>query len=642
MRPSVATGLVAFAGYSLLAWPTPGWFDGGEFVAATWGLGVSHPPGHPLHAITAAFFVRLPLGPLSLRVALASAAATALAIGLVVETVDRAARSLDVPAGPRASWAALAGAIFGVSVFAVGQAVRPEVYGLALAAVCATMLAAVRFWVRPDARDLAAGGLAIGLGGANHHLLALLAVPSLLVAASSHRGGRDPRDPSPPGPPARSGGVPFEEDLNPPALAEAAWHDDRDRARRGLVAGAAMAGVALLAYAYLPLRASSRWSVSSPTALAEIWDVVRARVYQGALLGDAPGGLGTRFADVGAILVLGTGGLFVFVSLAGIYVSARSRELRRLAPIVGLPIALYPIVRAWLGFSRNNPDAEGYLAPAVAAMAVAIGVLCCAGHALARRPGGPGRGVVLALAMLALVAGGLAGAETVRRGAAEDGASAAYAEAVLGDLPVRATVLLSGFETAFALAGAQATDDARPDVDLVVLPFIAYPGRARAMVLRDPRLRDFVRGWLLAGELPETELAALAADRPVVLEADPHAAASVRAYLVPSGPLCSVHGEPRAPADLAATADAHFQKWERLYARLGQGATRGETNRLLAYRHFQDAIVYASRGERESAGRSVALAERHAPRAREIVRLRAALGRGRGSVDVDAIQPPVR
>jgi hypothetical protein len=100
-----------------------------------------------------------------------------------------------------------------------------------------------------------------------------------------------------------------------------------------------------------------------------------------------------------------------------------------------------------------------------------------------------------------------------------------------------------------------------------------------------------------------------------------------------------VYGEPRAPSDLAATADAHFAAWERLYAALGDGATRGETSRVLAYRHFQDAIVYAARAERAAALRSIALAERHAPDAREVVRLRAALGRGRGPVDVDAIQP---
>ena len=87
------TGLVAaLAAFLLLlpgVSPVPWWLDSGELSAAALELGVPHPPGVPGWAHLARPLAALPLGSLGLRVALASAAAAAVALGLVAAVLRR-------------------------------------------------------------------------------------------------------------------------------------------------------------------------------------------------------------------------------------------------------------------------------------------------------------------------------------------------------------------------------------------------------------------------------------------------------------------------------------------------------------------------------------------------------------------------
>lgn len=84
--------LVALAAFVLLlpgVSPVPWWLDAGELTAAAVELGVPHPPGAPGFAHTGRLFAALPLGSLGFRVALASAACAAAALGLVADLLRR-------------------------------------------------------------------------------------------------------------------------------------------------------------------------------------------------------------------------------------------------------------------------------------------------------------------------------------------------------------------------------------------------------------------------------------------------------------------------------------------------------------------------------------------------------------------------
>ncbi|MGZ3442447.1 MAG: protein O-mannosyl-transferase family, partial [Polyangia bacterium] len=55
------------------------WLDSSELAAAAWGLGVAHPPGHPLPSLLGRACTLVPLGSIAFRVGLASALAGAAA-----------------------------------------------------------------------------------------------------------------------------------------------------------------------------------------------------------------------------------------------------------------------------------------------------------------------------------------------------------------------------------------------------------------------------------------------------------------------------------------------------------------------------------------------------------------------------------
>ncbi len=64
-------GLFCLTIYMVLAGPTFYWLDSSEFSAAAWGLGIAHPPGHPLPSLLGRLLCLLPLGTIYFRVVLA-------------------------------------------------------------------------------------------------------------------------------------------------------------------------------------------------------------------------------------------------------------------------------------------------------------------------------------------------------------------------------------------------------------------------------------------------------------------------------------------------------------------------------------------------------------------------------------------
>ena len=87
---------VPLAAYVATASPHAYWLDAGELVEAAVALDIAHPPGHPLASLVGHVLTFVPLGPLSLRVALAQALCAAIAAGFLFRAIDTTVRAMEV------------------------------------------------------------------------------------------------------------------------------------------------------------------------------------------------------------------------------------------------------------------------------------------------------------------------------------------------------------------------------------------------------------------------------------------------------------------------------------------------------------------------------------------------------------------
>ena len=312
------------------------WLDAGEFVAASVDLDIAHPPGHPLTALYGKAFTLLPLGPLAFRVALGQAVAAALGALFVFRACVATARSFGVRSPGLLVPIAWTGAWLSQLGYAIWfQAVRPEVYALQglLLLFALERLAAFHVAGARDTRPLYAASFAVGLGLANHHLMAFLLFPALLWSAVCAM---------------------------------------RQRGVRPVVVCALLGVLALCAYAYLPLRAARHPPrLGDPETLERMlaW-VVSAKVYASNLSGQVVQPLSERFGDVGVVLVEHFYGVFLIAALFGLYAALRERTSRMLGVLWLLCATPVLIARPVLGPVRGNPDAIAYMTAGYAATAV--------------------------------------------------------------------------------------------------------------------------------------------------------------------------------------------------------------------------------------------------------------------------------
>jgi hypothetical protein len=568
------------------------WLDAGEFVAAAVELGIAHPPGHPLAALIGHAFTLLPIGPLPLRVALASAvlagAASVFLYRALWHTLGMAGVEDDrvrMPLALGGAWV-----VAGCHGFWF-QAVRPEVYALQAALVLLAVERLLAFEARyphTDGRPLYVASLAFGLALANHHYLAFL----LLPAAA-------------------------------PSLARLTLH----RGMRPLLhcAGAALLG--LCTYAYLPVRALAAPlpNLGDPHTPARLWWVVTAEAFQGNQGGGVPQPLGERWADVLVHFVDNLHVAGVVLAVLGVYAVFRTPATRRAGYVWTALAVVYTAGRAWLGFVRDNPDALGYLVPAMAALgALAVTFVALVLRTLDRRPR-PGP-LVVALALLVPAAG------IAQIALHAEGASlAAFADTDAFDdplrrrLPPRAVVVAHAPQTVFRLWGGQSVERLRPDVTVVPVPFVPYPGMIDALVAEAPELRSMLGGYVLEGKLRQPDLQSLAADRPLLVEMDPRVPPALYETLVPNGLYHEVLADGATDADAELGARSADGAWLRLYDLLPLAPPDPETRGQLLWRHYNEALYHAGFGDPE---RALGAAERGlalSPEARELVALRAAL-----------------
>lgn len=587
------------------------WLDAGELTAAAVDLDVAHPPGHPLASLLGHAATLVPLGSLAMRVAFAQAICASLAAGFLYGAIDTTVRALGVrhdrlvvPMALGASW--LAAGSYGWWL----QAIRPEVYALQallLAIVVERIVALEATWPTRDLSPLPAAALALGLSLANHHFMGFLCFPALA-----------------------------------PTLARVY----RARGLRPLVLSLSMIGVGLVTYVYLPIRAATEpaMNLGHPTSLARLYWVVSAQAYQGTHALQAEP-LVDRFLDVTISLVESLHALPVLLALAGAYALLRAPGAVRIG-YVWISLVLFSFVgRGWLGFVRGNPDALGYLMPAmagVAALAVSL-VSAVVGLIGERDEARAKRRVSDPSPMLAMVALAVAMLGAMQLVSTRPRASLATFHATddvddlrIRDLPPHAVVLVYAPQTVFRFFELAATEHARPDVTVVPMPFLAYPGTIDALVVHAPDVAGVVRSELLDGEPSTSELQSLASRRPVLVELDARVPLALHETLLPDAVFHSVEPAGTTDVDVRAASRRRAETLEALQGALGSDLRDAETVRQLLWIHYNDALYAASVGELDAARLSTARGLALAPSARELVRLQAALEdpRLRGPLDV--------
>ena len=593
MRPRtfalwLSAGLPCVA-YILTASPYAYWLDSGEFVAAAVQLDIAHPPGHPLSALYGKLFSLVPVGSLSLRVALGQAVATAIACALCCRANAAALRGARLD--PHVTWAlAVLGAWLSAFSYALWfQAVRPEVYALqtlCMAAVYERLMHAASAG-RGRGRALLTAALALGLGLTNHHLIALLVAPAFLpeLVRVARRGS---------------------------------WH---------ILAVACLLGVlALSTYLYLPLRAlrEPAMNLGDPSNWERFWWVVSAQVYAHDMGASAAEPMATRMLDVVGLWYEDLGWFPLVLACLGLYLGLRLAIIRRPLVVAALVLVSDAFARAWLGPVRANPDMLGYLAPSY----LALGTLCsvCLGAVAwswkQRHPATWARaraGVwIVPFCVLVLVPKGAARASLARFSATDT-----LDELRARQLPARGVVVESTPQTVFRRLELSAVEGARPDLVHVPLPFLRYPSAASRLIAAHPELSTLVADFMHQHDRLKNAaaLGALARTQPVLIELDTRVDPSLYPLLSPAGVYA------RLGTKLAEGALEDF--YATLRRELGQQQHEPETARQLLWIHYMNAVVLGARDQRQLARAALAQAYQLQPTEQRLPALRAALNAAR-------------
>ena len=168
-----AAWIVPLAIYIASLYGAVSYWDTGEAQTVPWIFGIMHPTGFPVFTILAGFFAHLvPFGAVSWRIALFSALAMSGAAWLIARTVTELDGDAWIATG--CAW------IFAFGNVAWTRGTRAEVHALAAFFGVLTLYAAIRWYRSGEARVLAGGALAWGLGIACHPIVALL-LPALLL-----------------------------------------------------------------------------------------------------------------------------------------------------------------------------------------------------------------------------------------------------------------------------------------------------------------------------------------------------------------------------------------------------------------------------------------------------------------------------
>lgn len=184
--------LIPFAIYLATLANTVSFFDSGELIAGAATLGIPHPPGYPLYAMTGHIFSYIPIGNMAFRINLCSALFGALAVFVVYFIAVKLLGALFTDNGHRIRLTAFSTAlIFALSLNQWGQTNMSEVYALNTF-LTATLILILIVWreriLRLDnarennhARLLYLFSFLFGLAFGDHHTILVMAPIFLFV-----------------------------------------------------------------------------------------------------------------------------------------------------------------------------------------------------------------------------------------------------------------------------------------------------------------------------------------------------------------------------------------------------------------------------------------------------------------------------
>lgn len=440
--------------------PSVSFGDSGEFIASAATLAIPHAPGYPLYCLVSRSLGQLlPWASWAYAVNLGSALCAAGALALFFSAMRLAAGGLA---------AALAAALLGASPFWLHASVQAEVFALHGLCAAASLWVLCRYGPRFfDARPMAALGLCLGLGGANHHTL-ILAAPALF--AGGFLAAR---------PTAR-------------------------RAARGLAVLLAFGLLGLAVYLYLPIRARAGppldWG--HPVDLPRFLHVLLRKDYGSfALTVEGPGG--SRLAGIPAQAARYAGTLWREFGALGALLAAAGLAARARQGAGWIAPALWVLASGPGFLMLGNPPSDPQTAGALERFHLLswLGVAWLAAYGAAELERRLGRRAALLLAVPLLAAPARTHAWSQRW----DLAAHDYGRNLLRSLPPRASLFMDGGDDSFYTAAYFLfAERRRPDVEPhdrggLVFPSAYGPDfRALPKTEKEPR-RQAVEASLAAG-----------------------------------------------------------------------------------------------------------------------------------------------
>jgi len=608
-RASRWAGLVLAAGVPLAAvlaliGDTPYWLDSPEFVGAAFTLTPAHPPGHPLYVLLGRAILLVPIGSAAFRLNLLGGlcASGALALGYEA-SMSVIERGFGVR-HPLAVLTPAAGCVLvGLSPAWLHQAIYAEVYALQVLLLGIVVLCAVRAFLPGDGgreRWLLGAALALGFSLTNHHLTGFLMLPGLIAGLTVSALGRRIVGPS-----------------------------------RLLVIALVLVGVALLTYALIPVRGIVAPSLllGRVESLSDFVWLISAKVYQKSLSGGLahPGDV----AGVMFIVAEQVGPWLGILALGGLYFAVRVKGSRAAGVFLLVAAGIILAGRMMLRFDRTNPDVMGYLLVVLVLVVVALSSLSAALHNLSRRLASLRVAVLLSLAALVGWQASL-GWERILRGVlVGDGVERAQVEVRefgAARLPPGSVAVSTLYATSFLTWYGRVVEGERPDVRHVPLPFVGYRGEASVLVERWKDLAPLVRGFLVTGSLPASEMASLSQDRAVFVEPEPLLDTAHIQYLEPHGVFMAFRPEPVARRDVYAAADRTAERIDRLISEAGV-LDEPQTRRYVLWWLYNRTLVLARRGYTPGAIRCAGQALELVPGVPELVALRRHLKEKPGALE---------
>ncbi len=596
-----------------------GFLDAPELAAAAGGLGNTHPPGHPLWVLVHSLAsVCIPIGALPLRITLISALFLALLGRSTFALSWRIARDVaqDSLSTRSQSLVALAGSFAAtLGVATLRQSTRVEVYAMAGSLAIGALAILTPRELPRGARVRLALGL-VALGVANHHFIAIFSAFSLLGVVAAH--------------------------IKKATL------------KRALAPMALLLSVVVALYSVLPLRAHARASITRPQTAGQILEVATAQTFLKNTGAGVSEPIGTRLIDIVDILADSLTALGVVFALIGFFLAYRAGGTARIFTTRLATVFLFGVLgRVWLGFNSNNPDAAGYLVPAIVSLAILFsGFVAGAWRAIAQAQeikDGPSRATQALLRFVLVATCATLPVFLLVNSAyktAPDRANSinTLALAPLTSAAPKGILFLHTPSTIFRTRYAQLVEGERPDLTVVPVPLLAYPGMITQLIAQEPLLAPVFARYLLrpSRAIPVTLVAGLATQRAIEVELDPDNVREYLQYAVPSGSLATVLEAPSTIADVRASGARHFVRFDQIATQLDREPdAKGPFDEALLWMAFNDAVFFAARGARAESRRSIERAQQRAPQARHLQALRALLDQtpGDGPIDVSSVLP---